>query len=328
MSEGQKIPLDSIAAVTHAANKAWCEQLGDNSQAEWKDAPDWQRASAINGVEFHLANPDASASASHDNWLAEKKADGWTYGTVKDPEKKQHPCMVPFVDLPFAQQTKDRLFRSIVHAIIPPALGQLTVEAQQAPADDQVRTEPLDWPDMAPFGIDSTTEHAAGMVAAAQHFMREVLGGTIMVPAMFYALPQETCQALAAYVLQRRPSAEVLFNKMRELGIIPGSFEELPPVYRGELELAVRVIPAVAGALEAMNAAIVERNPPPAPEVATAPVALEDTILEQVDGMGDIDPERAAAQAKADQAAAEREAPAKKSKGKKARSTDGDAGSN
>lgn len=106
-----------IAMICHEANRAYCLAIGDTSQPSWDSAPDWQKTSAINGVNFHLANPDAKPSQSHDNWLAEKTAAGWKYGPVKDPEKKEHPCCVPFYQLPPSQQNKDKLFKAIVDAI-------------------------------------------------------------------------------------------------------------------------------------------------------------------------------------------------------------------
>ncbi len=109
----------AIARVAHEINRAYCEALGDTSQPAWEDAPDWQRASAIAGVQFHLARPDAAASASHENWMQQKLADGWTYGPLKIPDLKQHPCLVPFEQLPREQQAKDFLFRAVVHALQP-----------------------------------------------------------------------------------------------------------------------------------------------------------------------------------------------------------------
>ena len=106
-----------IAMVCHEANRAYCLSIGDASQLSWDEAPEWQRNSAIMGVRFHLDNQDADASASHQAWYTHKLAEGWTYGTVKDPAKKEHPCMVPFTSLPIEQQRKDVLFRSIVHAL-------------------------------------------------------------------------------------------------------------------------------------------------------------------------------------------------------------------
>lgn len=108
---------EEIARVAHEVNRAYCAAIGDHSQLPWAEAPEWQRQSAIKGVAFHRANPDASASASHDNWLKEKLDAGWKYGPVKNADTKEHPCMVEFTDLPQAQQVKDHLFRAVVHAI-------------------------------------------------------------------------------------------------------------------------------------------------------------------------------------------------------------------
>lgn len=106
--------INDIAAICQSVNKAYCEALGDFSQPHWDDAPDWQRESLRQGVQFVLDNQDAGPSAQHDNWMAVKLADGWTYGSVKDAEAKTHPCLVPFEQLPKEQQAKDYLFRGVV----------------------------------------------------------------------------------------------------------------------------------------------------------------------------------------------------------------------
>ena len=106
-----------IAQVAHEINKAFCESIGDNTQKNWDEAPEWQIESAIVGVQFHLDNPDASPSASHDSWLKQKEEEGWKYGEVKDAEKKEHPCFVPYEQLPVQQQSKDYLFKQVVHSL-------------------------------------------------------------------------------------------------------------------------------------------------------------------------------------------------------------------
>lgn len=108
-----------IAKICHEANRAWCEENGDPSQRPWEKAADWQQDSAIKGVDFALANPDAPDSAQHDAWMADKISGGWVYGDVKDAETKTHPCLVPFDQLPPEQQIKDRLFRNIVRTFSP-----------------------------------------------------------------------------------------------------------------------------------------------------------------------------------------------------------------
>ena len=106
-----------VARVCHEVNRGYCAALGDLSQPTWFNAPQWQKDSAIAGVVFHREYPEAGPEASHESWLAQKKQDGWKYGPVKDAEKKEHPCCVPFHELRNEQQAKDFIFRAIVHAL-------------------------------------------------------------------------------------------------------------------------------------------------------------------------------------------------------------------
>ena len=108
---------ENVAQVAHEINKAFCASIGDFSQPTWEEAPEWQKSSAINGVQFHLDNPDASPSASHDSWLRQKEEEGWKYGAVKDAEKKEHPCFVPYEELPIEQKSKDYLFKQVIHSL-------------------------------------------------------------------------------------------------------------------------------------------------------------------------------------------------------------------
>lgn len=105
-----------IARIAHEVNRAYCEAMGDNSQPTWENAPQWQKDSALLGVELHTSG-DHGPEASHESWMAQKVADGWTYGPEKNPEIKEHPCMVPFFELPKEQQAKDFIFRGVVHAL-------------------------------------------------------------------------------------------------------------------------------------------------------------------------------------------------------------------
>lgn len=117
--KGGFIADESIARVCHEANRAYCSTIGDDSQLSWDDdAPQWQKDSAINGVQYHRENPEAKPSHSHECWLKEKEQAGWVYGPIKDPEKKEHPCMVPYAELPKSQQVKDSLFLSIARTLI------------------------------------------------------------------------------------------------------------------------------------------------------------------------------------------------------------------
>jgi hypothetical protein len=108
---------EEIARVAHEVNRAYCEALGDHSQPAWEEAPQWQRESALHVVEMHLNDPAAGPQASHEAWMAQKLAEGWKLGPVKNPEAREHPCLVPFDELPLEQKVKDYLFRGVVRAL-------------------------------------------------------------------------------------------------------------------------------------------------------------------------------------------------------------------
>jgi len=105
----------AIAMLCHSINAAYCQSLGDESQLAWEDTADSHQQSLIAGVEMHLANPQATPEQSHESWYKQKEAEGWIYGEVKDLEKKEHPCFLPYDELPLEQKAKDYLFRATVH---------------------------------------------------------------------------------------------------------------------------------------------------------------------------------------------------------------------
>lgn len=109
--------IEQIAEVCHEANRVFCQLNNDNTQYYWAVAANWQKESAIKGVEFRLNNTDAGHDAQHNSWMQQKIDEGWVYGLRKDSEAKTHPCIVPFDQLPKYQQQKDALFCAIVDAL-------------------------------------------------------------------------------------------------------------------------------------------------------------------------------------------------------------------
>lgn len=103
-----------IAHVCHEANRVIQLTTGDTISPRWDDAPQWQRDSAIVGVEKAIAGE--TSEQLHDSWCEYKWADGWVYGEVKDGDRKTHPCLIPYTDLPPEQKLKDDLFSAVVTA--------------------------------------------------------------------------------------------------------------------------------------------------------------------------------------------------------------------
>lgn len=129
LSNGDEQPEVSVVAIAqacHEANKAYCESIGDHSQLPWEDAPDWQIESAIKGVEFAIANPNATPADMHQSWSDQKVSEGWVYGEVKDAEAKTHPCLVPYNELPEQQREKDSVFQRTVKSFFTPYANEGT----------------------------------------------------------------------------------------------------------------------------------------------------------------------------------------------------------
>lgn len=109
---------NAIGRIAHAANTAYSTIIGDGyNHKSWDELSPEMRAVTRNGVTTRLENPDLTPEQMHKNWMQAKIDDGYTYGEAKDDDAKTHPCLVPYDQLPKAQQTKDRLFSAIVDAL-------------------------------------------------------------------------------------------------------------------------------------------------------------------------------------------------------------------
>lgn len=121
--------VSQIAHICHDAVRVYCSYANQPPILPWHAAPEWQRASAIDGVMNIMADPYVTPEGSHENWMDHKLKDGWVYGPEKDADKKTHPCLVPYHELPADQRVKDVLFVNIVRALMsPPIRRRPTVE--------------------------------------------------------------------------------------------------------------------------------------------------------------------------------------------------------
>lgn len=49
------------------------------------------------------------AKNTHDVWAESRIADGWSFGKARDDEKKKHPCLIPYEELPESEKEYDRV---------------------------------------------------------------------------------------------------------------------------------------------------------------------------------------------------------------------------
>ena len=109
---------EQIARALHEVLRAHNLAHGDDSLPPWEEAHDWQHAASLEAVAFHKANPNASPSETHEAWMAEKRAGGWRYGSVKDADARTHPMLVDYKDLPPHERAKDYIAAAIVRALV------------------------------------------------------------------------------------------------------------------------------------------------------------------------------------------------------------------
>lgn len=110
--------LEQIGRTCHEANIVLQIEMGDTISDVWAKASFEDRLSTLNGVVRAISGE--TPQELHQSWYNFKKDQGWVFGYVKDPEKKEHPCMVPsYEDLPSEQQIKDLMFQSIVASFLP-----------------------------------------------------------------------------------------------------------------------------------------------------------------------------------------------------------------
>lgn len=107
---------EEIARVCHEANSAYCALIGDPCLAPWSLLDYDTQQSIIKGVNFTLSQA-ATPESQHEAWRQTRIGQGWQLGPVLDREQKIHPNLIPYRELPAAQQVKDRLFMAIVHAL-------------------------------------------------------------------------------------------------------------------------------------------------------------------------------------------------------------------
>lgn len=75
------------------------------------------------------------AEHNHDVWARQRITDGWRYGPQRNDDRKEHPCLAPYEELPESEKEYDRqTAREVLKAIV--ALGY-RIETEQPGHESQ-----------------------------------------------------------------------------------------------------------------------------------------------------------------------------------------------
>ena len=59
------------------------------------------------------------AKNTHDNWASLRMKEGWRYGPERNDPLKEHPCLVPYEELPESEKEHDRtVVRELVKTLL------------------------------------------------------------------------------------------------------------------------------------------------------------------------------------------------------------------
>lgn len=78
----------------------------------------WQRADTFRQINLLRDNPDMTAQEEHVRWLSARLEDGWQYGAVRNPDKKESPLLVPWEKLPFVNRALSESGFSVIRILL------------------------------------------------------------------------------------------------------------------------------------------------------------------------------------------------------------------
>lgn len=59
------------------------------------------------------------AERVHEVWAEKRQAEGWRYGPERNDARKEHPCLVPYGDLPEEEREYDRATaRTVIESLL------------------------------------------------------------------------------------------------------------------------------------------------------------------------------------------------------------------
>lgn len=108
-------PIDPVVeACARVAYEVYRTGFDDPTKLEWDAADEGDRKVARDMAVVVLSG--VSPAQEHEKWLARKAGEGWSLGEL-DEERRLHPNMVPYEQLPDGQRLLDRLFVAAVTSV-------------------------------------------------------------------------------------------------------------------------------------------------------------------------------------------------------------------
>jgi hypothetical protein len=108
------VPYAELAPIDKEDNRAAARRIPDVlalvglGVAMPDDGKSAKKPASADIAPYIDAHVERLAEAEHDGWMAHRAKTGWAYGPTRDDDRKLHPLMTPYSQLPQAEKEKDR----------------------------------------------------------------------------------------------------------------------------------------------------------------------------------------------------------------------------
>ena len=109
--------ITAFAQVAHQQNQAYKAAIGQPLEGSWSQMDSTGQQFVLDKVRYYLMNSHAVVSSLHDDWAYSQFNNGWAFGESLDEEKRTHPLLVLFSELPLTRQIEDLMFMQTVYAL-------------------------------------------------------------------------------------------------------------------------------------------------------------------------------------------------------------------
>lgn len=109
--------ITAFAQIAHKLDVAYAAAVYGENKPGWHQLPAEDRKHISDRVVYYLTDPNAVVSSLHEKWAYSKLSSGWSYGKEFNEEKKQHPLLISYSELPLTRRVADTLFMQTVQTL-------------------------------------------------------------------------------------------------------------------------------------------------------------------------------------------------------------------
>jgi hypothetical protein len=109
--------ITAFAQIAYKLDQAYQVAISGESRPNWHELKPEDRKNITDRAIYYLTDPNAVVSSLHERWAHTKYSEGWSYAPQFSEEKKHHPMLVSYADLPLSRRVGDTLFMQTIQTL-------------------------------------------------------------------------------------------------------------------------------------------------------------------------------------------------------------------